>query len=161
VSCVSATSHISWGLIVQDCGDMVSYHLPHHQGASSQTPGRRSQQAPTDSLIWRGIPPGELGVRALDAQRNPVRCRNQQGVGNTAHQTGKNRVRIQACLRRQKESFITSQRLLVTMVKLCLSGLGSRVEILCCVRVCESVSLTGSPAAKPVRSLDPRAVANS
>jgi hypothetical protein len=29
-------------------------------------------------------------VRALDAQRNPVRCRNQRGKGSIAHQTGRN-----------------------------------------------------------------------
>jgi hypothetical protein len=29
-------------------------------------------------------------VRALDAQQNSVRCRNEQGEGSTTHQTGKN-----------------------------------------------------------------------
>jgi hypothetical protein len=28
-------------------------------------------------------------MRVLDVQWNPVRCRNQKGEGNTAHQTGK------------------------------------------------------------------------
>jgi hypothetical protein len=41
-------------------------------------------------------------------------------------------------------------------VKLCLSGSGSKVEVLCCVRVCESVSLRGSLVMKQVWSPDPR-----
>jgi hypothetical protein len=32
----------------------------------------------------------EVGVRASDAQQNPVRHRNQQGEGSIVHQTGKN-----------------------------------------------------------------------
>jgi hypothetical protein len=31
----------------------------------------------------------QVGVKASDAQRNLVRCRNQRGEGSTAHQTGK------------------------------------------------------------------------
>jgi hypothetical protein len=84
-----ATSHnISWRL-VRDCRDTVSYHPPCHQGESPQTAGRRSHQVPIDSLSQRRIPPpSDLG-RALDAQWNPVRSRNQQGEGITTHRTGK------------------------------------------------------------------------
>jgi hypothetical protein len=61
----------------------------------------------------------------------------------------RNRVRIKACLRRQKESLINSHRdILLTdfWVKPCLSRSGSGSEVLCCVKVCESSRL--SPAAR-------------
>jgi hypothetical protein len=55
-----------------------------------------------------------VGVRALDAQQNLVRCRNQRGEGSTAYQTVRTQVQTQTCLRRQKGRLITSQRPLIT-----------------------------------------------
>jgi hypothetical protein len=54
-----------------------------------QTTGRKSHHVPMDSLIqWGDSFPRQVGARASDAQRNPVRHRNQ--LGNSAHQTGEN-----------------------------------------------------------------------
>jgi hypothetical protein len=57
------------------------------------TARRRSHQEPKDRLDAEGDSSSwQVGVRALEAQRNPVRYRNQWGEGNTAHQTGRNLV---------------------------------------------------------------------
>jgi hypothetical protein len=57
----------------------------------SCTARRRSHQASMDSLIQgRDSSSQWVRVKALDAQWNLVRHRNQQGEGSTAHQTGKN-----------------------------------------------------------------------
>jgi hypothetical protein len=70
---------------------MVSYHLHCHRGASDWTARRRPYQVPMDRLIQKGDSSSRLvGVRASDAQWNPVRCRNQRGEGSTTHQNGKN-----------------------------------------------------------------------
>jgi hypothetical protein len=57
------------------------------------------------------------------------------------------RVQIQVCLRKQKENMINSQKALSNMLfggETMVSGTGSGVEVLYCVRVCESVSLRHS-----------------
>jgi hypothetical protein len=52
---------------------------------------RRFHQAPMDSLISRrGSSSQWVEVKASGTQRNPVRCRDQQGEGSTSCQTGKN-----------------------------------------------------------------------
>jgi hypothetical protein len=82
-------------------------------------------------------------VRASDAQWNLVRHRNQQVEGNTTHQTGKN-PGSNSGLPQEAEGETdhlpetTSNH--IFGVKPCLSGSGSRMEILCCVRVYENVS---------------------
>jgi hypothetical protein len=60
----------------------VSYHLPCHQSEIPQ--GANGQlDLEGDSSSQR------VRARASDAQRNPVRRRNQQGEETTAHQTDK------------------------------------------------------------------------
>jgi hypothetical protein len=63
--------------------------------------------------------------------------------------------RIQACLRRQKGSLVTSPRHPSNPpfgAKPSLLSSGSGEELLCCVRVCESVSLTCNLVTKWVQS---------
>jgi hypothetical protein len=66
-------------------------------------------------------------------------------------------VQIQACLRGRRGVLSTLKRHLRSHlfgVKPCLSGSGSWVEVLCCVRVCESESLRHSPVTKQLWSPD-------
>jgi hypothetical protein len=83
-------------------------------------------------------------VKALDAQQNPVRHRNQRGVGSTAHQTGKN-TGSNSGLPQEAEGepdHLPMGHLVTTTlgVKPCLSGSGSSMEVLCCMRVFENAS---------------------
>jgi hypothetical protein len=67
------------------------------------------------------------------------------------------RVQIQVCLRKQKENMINSQKALSNMLfggETMVSGTGSGVEVLYCVRVCESVSLRHSLVMKWMWSPD-------
>jgi hypothetical protein len=82
-------------------------------------------------------------VRALDAQQNSMRCRNQQVKGCTSHQTGKN-PGLNSGLPQEAEGEtdhlpkISSNCLYG--VKLYLSGSGGGMEVLDCVRLYENVS---------------------
>jgi hypothetical protein len=93
--------------------------------------------------------------QVLVAQRNPERLGNQ--LGSPLVRLVRTWVWIQTWLRRQKGSMINSQQdTLVTAfwVKPCLSGSGSGVDVLCCVRVYKIVSLRQSPAAKQMQNPD-------
>jgi hypothetical protein len=81
-------------------------------------------------------------VRASDAQQNPVR--NQQGKGSTAHKTGKN-LGSNSDLPQEAEGELDHLPMehpsnCHFVVKPCLSGSGSRMEVQCCVRVYENAS---------------------
>jgi hypothetical protein len=84
-----------------------------------------------DSSSW------QVGVKASDTQQNLLRCRNQHG--STAHQIGKNPV-SNLGLPQDTEGKIdhlpetTSNRFL----KPCLSGSGSKVEVLFYAKVCKT-----------------------
>jgi hypothetical protein len=115
VSQLATSCNISWGFVIQDCRDMVSYHLPCHRGASPQTARRRSHQVPIDSLIWRGIClPGKLGTGPWMYNRTQWGTGTSEGRGTWLIRLVRTQVWIQACLRRQKGRLITSQRPLVT-----------------------------------------------
>jgi hypothetical protein len=82
-------------------------------------------------------------VRALDAQRNPVRHRNQWEEGSTAHQTGMN-PGANSGLSKEVEGETDHLPMRhpsnhLFGVKPCLSVSGSRVEVLCCVTLYETV----------------------
>jgi hypothetical protein len=134
ISQLATSCNISWRL-TQDWGEMVSYHLPFHWGASPGPLGGDPTMHQQTAWSGGGFILESWGVWASDAQWNSVRHKNQQGEGNTSHQTSKSPGSNSGLLRRQKGTLITSQRLLATMVKLCLSGLGNRFSL----TVCETV----------------------
>jgi hypothetical protein len=124
---------------------MVNYHIPCHQGASPQTARRWSHQVPTYSLIQRGShPPGRLGWGPWMHNRIQWGAGTSEGRGALLIRFIRTEVQIQACPRRQKGRLITSQwDTLVTSIlgmKPCLSGSGSGMGELCCVRIYKNVS---------------------
>jgi hypothetical protein len=83
---------------------------PSSLGCIPWTTGRRSHQVPMDRLIRRGnLSSWQVRAKALDAQKDPLRT--NLGALFVLVRT---QVQIQACLRRQKERLITSQRPLLT-----------------------------------------------
>jgi hypothetical protein len=100
------------------------------------------------------IPPGSNGQLDQEegfilpwSQSEGLECTKELSEAQEPMRGGKHHssdvrtwVQIQACLWRQKGRLITSQRLLVTAFwgEACLSGSGSRAEVLCYVKVCET-----------------------
>jgi hypothetical protein len=110
----------------------------------------------TTSLCWSGggsLSPSEPRRRVPVAQTNMERLRNQPG--SPTHQTGKNPGSNSGGRPGVWSTLKSTQVMPFWGVKLCLSGSGSRVEVLCCVRVCESASLRCSLVMKQVWSPDP------
>jgi hypothetical protein len=140
-----------WELI-QDLEGCVfmSLLLALHSWPAGRVAPARCHQA---MLIWgEGAPLLASQGQLLVAQRNLERLGNQ--LGSPAHQTGKNLDLNSGLPRRQEGSLINSQRDLSNppLGWNCLSGSGSRVEVLCYVRVCESESLRHSLVTKWVWS---------
>jgi hypothetical protein len=153
-----ATSHIFLGGLSK-IAEMVSYHLPCHQGASPWTTRRRSLQARMDRLIQRGFhPPGQLWWGPRVHNGTQWGAGTSEGRGALLIRLVRTWVQIQTCPRRQKGRLITSQIPLVIAFWGWIHG--SQVQGVrwkyCAVWVCESVSLRHSPAAKQVRSPDPQ-----
>jgi hypothetical protein len=103
-----------------------------------QASGRKSHQVPTDSLI-RGR------FVLLASWGESLRCTTTEPQGDLRTNLEaplirlvRTWVRIQACPRKQKGKLIASQRLLVTAFwgEACLSGSGSKAEVLCYAKVC-------------------------
>jgi hypothetical protein len=90
VSQLATSPNISWELVIRDCGDgELSPSLSlgciprnHREETPTSRDGQLDPEGDSSS--------GGVRVRASDAQRNPVRRKNQRGEGCTAHQTGKN-----------------------------------------------------------------------
>jgi hypothetical protein len=101
--------NISWGLIIQTA-EMMSYHLPCHQGTPPQIARRRWHQVPMDTFIQSGIhPSGELGWRPRMHNGTQWGAGTSKGRGAPIIRLIRTRVHIQACPRRQKGRLITSQ----------------------------------------------------
>jgi hypothetical protein len=137
VSQLATSCNISLRLVIWDCGD------------GELSPPLSLGCIPLD--CQEEIPPGtngqldlvgessfqRVGVSALVAHQNPVRHRNQQGEGSTAHQTGKN-PGSNSGLPQEAEGELDHLPMEHPSdhhfwVKSCLSGSGSSVEVWCCV----------------------------
>jgi hypothetical protein len=120
-------------------------------------------QVPWEHVDPRGGSPSPINPRRRvpAAQRNLERLRTN--LGALLIRLVRTWVQIQACLRRQKGSLINSQRHLSNPLfgvkpssRFREGELGVRVEVLCCVGVCESASLRCSLVTKWVQSPSPQ-----
>jgi hypothetical protein len=135
ISQLATSCNISWGHVIQDCGDgelspllLLGCVPPDCQ--EEIPPGTKKQLDPEgDSSSQR------VGMKVSDAQWNPLRPRNQQGEGSTAHQTDKN-LGSNSDLSQEAEGEtdhfpVRHPSNCLFRVKPCLSGSGSRIEVLC------------------------------
>jgi hypothetical protein len=117
------------------------FHLFFTSSASPAHWEGRPSQAPLDCVDpRRGNPsPSESKRQVPVAQRNLGKARDP--TWSPAHQTGQNLGLNSGLL---QEAEWESDQLLSKPpfgVKMCLSGSVDRVEVLCCVKICESASL--------------------
>jgi hypothetical protein len=134
---------------------MVSYHLPCHWDAYPRP--LRGDPTRNQWTAWsRGGNSSfqKVGTRVSDAQRNPLRCRNQLSSTTLRTDFG---FRPASGGRTEESDHLpeTASNWLLGWDHVSLvQGVGWKV--LCCVRVYKRVSLRRSLVAKWVRSPDPR-----
>jgi hypothetical protein len=110
ISQLIISHNIIWGL----AGIMADSELspPLSPGCIPRTAGWRSHQVPMDSLICSIHPSGELALRPW--MHKGTHWGEGTNLGALLFVLVRTWVQIQACLRRQKGSLITSKRPLVT-----------------------------------------------